>query len=201
MSATQQRLSSMAGASGSGQQRSDPRMQRALEQMTRAAEDMRRANQSGQPNNAEAQRAAERLNDARNLLGGMRREDTSSQLGALSQRADQLAQQQRAFENELKQRFANGQGQNPQTGQPMGLSREQNNRLAEEKMRIMNEYQNLEKDLQSASRGMGGTQRAASNKLRQALGEVQQEELGLKMKFMSEWLRRGLGGYAWNREE
>ena len=54
--------------------------------------------------------------------------------------------------------------------------------------------------MQSAVRDLAGSQRPASSKVREALGEMQQRELGLRMRYLSEWISRGLGAYAWLRE-
>lgn len=202
LSPTQQRLSAMANPrnnqSSSG--RTDPRIQRALDQLSQATDDMRRANQGGQQNEAETRRAAERLQEAKNLLGGMRRDESSSQLGDLARRTDDLAQQQRKFADDLKNRFGQGKTREQQERMMMGQSRDQNEQLAGEKASLMEEYQKLERDLQAAVRANAGTQREASTKLREALGDAQKEEIGLKMKYMTEWLRRGLGPLAWSRE-
>jgi hypothetical protein len=203
-SATQQRLSQMAAGARGGQTsggRGDPRMQRALEQLTRAQEDMRRANQPGQGNEAEARRAAERLREAQQMFGGMRQEQTSNQLSELANRAEKLAEEQRNFSEGLKRRFGAAQTREQQERAAMSQSREESRRLAEEKARIKEDYERLERDLQSAARGMSGSQRSASSKLREAVGQAQQEELSLRMKYMTEWLNRGYGPFTWNREE
>ena len=205
-SPTQQRLTNLAagrdGQSPVGRDQSgiDPRIQRALDQLAQATEDMRRANQPGQANDAETRRAAERLAEARSLLGGLRREETSGQLQELARRAEQLAAEQRAFADNLRSRYGMAQSREQQDRAMMSQSREQNEQLAQEKVRLMEEYKRLERDLQAASRSMAGTRSDASNKLREALGNAQREEISLKMKYMSEWLRRGLGPYAWTRE-
>jgi len=54
--------------------------------------------------------------------------------------------------------------------------------------------------MQSASRNMAGTQPAASSKLREALGEAQQNELDLRMRKAAELLRNGKGMYTWPGE-
>jgi hypothetical protein len=203
-SATQQRLSQMAAGSRGGQsspQRGDPRVQRALEQLTRAQEDMRRANQPGQTNDAEARRAAERLKDAQQMMGGMRQEQTSGQIGDLARRAEKLAEDQRNFSEDLKRRFGAAQTREQQERAAMSQSREDSRRLAQEKTRIKEDYERLERDLQSAARGMAGSQRNASSKLREAVGQAQQEEISLSMKYMTEWLNRGYGPFTWNREQ
>ena len=50
--------------------------------------------------------------------------------------------------------------------------------------------------MQSAVRDLQCTQRQASTKLRDALGEMQQMELERGMQRNADWIRRGMGGYA-----
>lgn len=210
-SPTQQRLQQMARdqqKNGSqGQAGADPRIQRTIDNLRRANEDMRRAAandpQSGKGGEAEASRAAERLQEAKEALGGLRRDETSGQLDDLARRAERIANDQKEFANQLRKNFGQGQPGQQQgaLGQMPSTDPNLNNRLADEKVRLMEDFKKLEQDIQSASRALSGSQRQASNKLRQALGELQQEEIGLKMKYMSEWLRRGYGPMAWQREQ
>ncbi len=199
MSAEQRMAQMRMNQNSRSQQQVDPRIQKALDQLAQATEDMRRANQGGQQNSAETRRAAERLSDAKDLLGGMRREQGSSQLNDLARRAESLAQEQRQFAEQLRNRFGQGQTRAQQEQLMRQQTRQQNEQLSQEKTRLMEEYERLEKDIQSAIRNNPG-QRATSSKLRQALGEAQAEEVGMRMKYMTEWLRRGLGPLAWVRE-
>ena len=68
--------------------------------------------------------------------------------------------------------------------------------LAKQKEQMLNDLNGLERDMQNAARNMASTQRGASSKIREALGEMQQNELKLRMKYGAEWMRRGLGGYV-----
>ncbi|MEB2362903.1 MAG: hypothetical protein HUU41_14480 [Bryobacteraceae bacterium] len=192
-----------AQSSSSGQQRrmqhgqpgGDPRLERALERLEQATRDMRNA--GSQQNFADSRRAAERLQEARDALGGMRRQQASGQLDDLSQRAGELASRQRNFADKLRQMYGREQGQ----GLRPGASRQDVERLADEKQGMLSELQRLERDMKDSVRDLAGTERAASSKLREALGDMQQSELGLRMKFQSEYIRRGLGAYAWMREQ
>ncbi|MDQ6707425.1 MAG: hypothetical protein M3Z85_15795, partial [Acidobacteriota bacterium] len=60
--------------------------------------------------------------------------------------------------------------------------------------------QGLEQEMQRTARDLADTQRAASTKLREGLGNMQQQELQTRMKWTQEALRRGLGSYAVMRE-
>ena len=50
--------------------------------------------------------------------------------------------------------------------------------------------------MQGAVRDLQGTSRQASTKLRDALSEVQQQELARGMQRNADWIRRGMGQYA-----
>ena len=188
-SATSQRLSSLAGRNTAGEQR----LRQALEELRRATEDMRRA-ASQQPDSSDARRAAERLQQARDLVSGLRRQDAASQLDDLAGRSERLASRQREFAEELKRTY--GKAQEPAKAPQQTLDR-----LAEEKQQMLEELRRLEKDMQAAARDLAGTQRGASNRLREALGEMQQNELAVRMRFSAEWVRRGYGPMLGSREE
>lgn len=178
----------------------DPRIQRALEQLRQATEEMRRAaadsKGGGGEASAEARRAAERLNEAMNALNSLRRQEAGQQLDNLTQRAEQLAAQQREFARRLQQAYPQQGRGAPQLGQ----SRQQAEALAQEKARMADELARLQSDMQRAVRDLQHQQRAASSKLREALGQSQQDELLLRMKYAAEWIRQGYGGMLGPRE-
>lgn len=183
----------------------DPRVKQALDQITKAEEDMRKAGESS----ADARRAADRLNEARGALRGMQQQQSSDQLSDLARRSESLAERQRDFTNRLRQTY----GQRPEDQQQQGNNRngiqqpqmrgtpEQNEQFAQEKLKMMEEYRKLEGDIKDASRELQSTKKGAAQQLRKALGEVEGEDLALKMKMMSEYLRRGYGSMAWMREQ
>jgi hypothetical protein len=98
----------------------------------------------------------------------------------------------------MQKNFGAAPGQAPQT--PMGEQFQQGAAMGEQKLKMLEELKQLERDMQKAARDMAGTERGASSKLRQALGNMQQDELGLKMKWGAEALRRGMGQAALSRE-
>jgi hypothetical protein len=183
-------LQGMAGAS-----KSDPRLDRALEQLSRATDDMRRAgSQQGSAGNA--RRAADRLNEARDSVGGMRRQEAGQQVEDLARRAEQLAEQQKDFSERLKKAFPEGQSGDQNAGGPGKAEA-----LADEKAGMQRSLERLESDMRDAVRDLAGSQRSASSKIREALGESQQNELRLRMKMNSEWIRKGMGAYVSRREQ
>lgn len=187
-------------------------MSRAIERLKEAARDMQNAgsplNQGGQQSEAEARSAAERLREARELLAGARKEQAAEEVKDFAQRSEKLAQEQQDFENNLRHTLgAEGQdlGQGPMS---MRLPRygdrydqgRQGGPLPTEQQKLLDELTKLEDDMQRSARDMAGSQPAASSKLRDALGQMQQQELRLNMKWSLEYMRRGGAAYALSRE-
>lgn len=200
----QRRMEELARGRQSGSQSAgEQRLQQSLERLEQATRDMRRAAGTDAGGNsrggAESQRAAERLQEARDLLGGMRRQETSARVDDLAQRAGRLSEEQKDYAERLKQTYSR---QQPGTlNRPDENARRQAEQFAKEKEGMAQELERLERDMQRAVREMPGSQREASSKVRDALGEMQQDELGLRMRYGAEWIRRGMGAYVWNREE
>ncbi len=188
------------GQSGKSQQNSDrtgstadPRMQQALDRLTRATEDMRNSEnpQNGSPEqgNAGQRRAAERLQEARDLLNGMQHQNASQSIEGMARQASQLAEHQADFQNRLRQ-MVSGPGQTQQ----------QANQLGAEKDQMAEQLKKLQKDMADASRSLAGAQNPVSTKLRDALAESQQRELELHMRQHAQWIRQGYGAQVWPRE-
>ncbi len=183
-------------------------MSRAIERLKEAARDMQNAgsplNQGGQQSEAEARSAAERLREARETLAGARKEQAAEEVKDLARRSEQLAQEQQEFENSLRQTLgSDGQdlGQGPMRLPRYGRDQQgQAGPLPAEQQKLLDELTKLEEDMQRSARDMAGSQPASSSKLRDALGEMQQQELRLNMKWSLEYIRRGGAGYALPRE-
>jgi hypothetical protein len=73
------------------------------------------------------------------------------------------------------------------------VSREQAENLAGQKESEAKDLKNLEQGMQSAVRDLMTTQRQASTKLREALGEMQQMEFQRDMQRNADYIRRGMG--------
>jgi len=182
-------------------------MNRAIERLKQAARDMQNAgspmNQSGQQSEADARQAAERLREAREMLSGARKEQATEEVKDFARRSEQLAQEQQEFENTVRR--AAGAGTPDQAPGQMSMRqfrnmRDQGGPLTAEQQKLLDELTKLEEDMQRSARDMAGSQPAASSKLRDALGEMQQQELRLKMKWSLEIMRRGMPEYALPRE-
>ena len=137
---------------------------------------MRRATGSPDQSGAGGRRAAERLGEAQQSLQGLRRQQSTDQMGSIADRADDLARRQAQFEKQMRQTYGRG-GQKPETFEGMTAQREQNQKMAGDKEKIYQDLDKLEKDMQQAVRDNMGTQPQLSSKLREALGDLQQSEV------------------------
>jgi hypothetical protein len=147
--------------------------------------------QSGQAQ-ANARRAAEDLQDAEKLLNGMRRQESSSQLSDLAERAEKLAGQQRDFANRLRKEFGSQAFQN---GPGAGAERQQlAEQMASEKEKLADQVDRLETDMKKAARDLASTQPDASARVRDGLSEIQQNEAKRRMAAAANFIRRGQGG-------
>jgi hypothetical protein len=190
-------LRQMAAGAGAA---NDPRLNRAIDQIQRSIDDMRRAQQGRSPGqtqesaDASAQRAAERMAEARNTLNGMRRQQTGQTLDNLASRAAELAQRQKEMQKKIEDTYG------ASSSQPRDARARQDEALAGQKDALRRDYEQLERDLQASARSMAGSQRQAATRLRDALGEAQQNEIRLRLQFGAENLRRGMGRYLAPRE-
>jgi hypothetical protein len=183
--------SSSSGSSGqsgsSGKQGSgDPRVQQSLDRLKQATDDMRRAT-SPQQSQAEARRAADRLKEATDTLGGMRQQQSASRLGSLADEASRLSKEQSDQADKIRQMF----GQAGMAGSRASL--QDRRKLADDRQKLSEDLGGLEKDLQDTARELArNKQNAASTKLREALGDMQQSDLRARIQRGADWMRRGI---------
>jgi hypothetical protein len=178
-------------SSQSGQM-SSQQLQHAIEQLKQAQQDMRHSTSS--QSEADSRRAAERLKEAADLLAGLRQQQAVGSVDDLSRQADDIASRQQ--ESNAKMRRAFGAGQ--QQGQ--GASPQQAEELAREKEQLANDYQKLESAMGVAARDTRATNRQLSGKLRDALGQVQQNEINNRLRLSADWLRTDRGPQATMRD-
>ncbi len=168
----------------------EQRLREAFDRLQQATEDMRRAASSPDQRDAGARRAADRLNEAKDLMRGIRQQQTQGQLAGLGERADKLAAEQQEFYNRMRRQFGNGQ-QQQSGGQNSGEAEQ----MAKDKERMAKDLESLERDAQRAARDLAGSQPKASSKLRDAVSAVQQDEVPLRMKYSANYIRQGKGQY------
>jgi hypothetical protein len=156
-------------------------------------------NQAGQGQSqaqANARRAAEDLQEAKSLLNGMRRQESSSQLGDLEQRAEKLAGEQRDLENRMRRQFGSQDPRNAYSAE----ARQSAEQMAAEKEKMAVDLERLESDMKKSARDLASTQPDASARVRDGLSEIQQNEAKARMTASADWLRRGQGPLMVPRE-
>jgi hypothetical protein len=165
---------------------------------------MRRA-ASQNANTEDARKAAERLRQATDLLGGMQNQQASQKLDSLAQEGDRLATEEKQQADQLRQAFGGQQGQQGQPGQQgqqgsagangkQGAANksEELNRLADNRQQMGADVARLEKQMQDAVRDLASGDRPAATKLRDALGNVQQSDLDTRIQRSTQFIRRGI---------
>ncbi len=65
---------------------------------------------------------------------------------------------------------------------------------------MADQLKKLEQGISDTARSMAGAQNPVGNKLREALGEAQQNELEMHMRQNAQFIRQGYGSQAWLRE-
>ncbi|HUA01977.1 MAG TPA: hypothetical protein VMB02_16690 [Candidatus Aquilonibacter sp.] len=182
-----QQSSSNSSEGASGGDSREQRMQQALEQLRQANQDMQRAQQDS----AEARRAAQRLRDATNLLGSMQQQQASGNLDAMAQQADRLASEQRAQTDRMRRMLA-GEGSSESSSQSAEDYWSQANQLAKDRQGLADDLARLEKQARDAEHDLASTQRGAASKLRDALGNLDGNDLPTRLQRSADWLRRGI---------
>jgi hypothetical protein len=184
---------SQPSAPGSGGQMSSQQLQRAIEQLRQAQQDMRQS--ASNQKEADSRRAAERLKEARDLLSGMRQHQNSGNVDDLARQAESLASREQESNGKMRKAFGS-----PGRQQAQGATPQQAEELAREKEQLANDYQRLESQMGTAARDSQATNRQLSSKLRDALGQVQQNEINNRLRLSADWLRTGRGGPATMRD-
>jgi hypothetical protein len=160
------------------------RLQQALQDMRQAASSQQAGTPQGE---AEARRAADRLREAQQLMAGLRDAQSSGQVGDMARQADDLARRQQEFEGQMRRAFG---------PQGAGLDRGQAEQMAQQKESELADLKRLEQQMQNGTRDLMSTQRQAATKLREALSEVEQQEVAREMERNAGWIRRGQGESA-----
>src|SRR5579871_5228905 len=177
----------------------DPRVQQALNRLRAANEAMSRAGgqpQNGQPQgqqgSEQARRAAEHLREATNLLGGAQKEQASGKLDSLSREAGRLAKEEAAQADRIRSLAGKQDENNEPTPEDMAAKAQQRNKLASDRQQLSDDLSHLEKGLRDTARELAPNQPGTSSKLRDALSEMDQSDLGNRVQRTADWLRRGI---------
>jgi hypothetical protein len=179
------------GGGGSQQNTDAARAKQALDQLRQANEDMRNADQ--QPGGADARRAADRLRQAQNALNGMQRDQSAGALDSLANEADRLAGQEQAQSGRLQQleqearKLQGGNGSQDDYAKAEGELQ----KLLNDRQKQADDLSHLESGLRNAERQSASSDRATAGKLRNALSQLDENDLGTRIQRSADRLRTG----------
>lgn len=168
-----------------------------LEQAARDMQAQSRGSQSGaQGRSGEAaagDRALKRLEEARDMLAQRRGEEGRQALDRLAEAARRLARDQ--------QQAADAVRRVPSPSGDVQKRLEAVERALEEKSRVLDGLNNLERDIHQTARNLGAANPDTSRRLRGAGDGIRQEQLQEQIRQGADMLRRGLNQLAQQREE
>ena len=205
-----QQQSSRQGSGSAG----SPRLESAIRNLQQAAQDMQASQSaSGQQNSplgrqqsqAYARRALDELEEALRKLADRRRQQASSAISDIAKRAAQLTAQQRKMAARLNQALQDALQEIRKSGGavrgriPSGIPPSEELELAERKTKMQEEVEALESKIQQTARRMEDGE--ASRKLREALGDLQQSEVGTRLGKAAAYIRQGYAVHIAQSEE
>jgi hypothetical protein len=164
--------------------------QQALDRLRQANEDMRRA-VSRNASAADSRRAADRLRQATDLLGGLQQQDASGRLNSMAQTAEQLAARQKQQADHVRDLMAQQKAASASGGKPNNPSAQDIDKMVNDRQKVSDDLARLTQQLRDAARELAPTQPGASTKLRGALNGMDENDLGTRMQRSSDWLRSG----------
>ena len=171
---------------------SDPQTEQALQRLRQATEAMKRAGGSPESANASGQEAADQLRQASSLLAGTQQQLASGKMDSLAQEASRLRQEEHAQAEQIT-KFANDQGRPNASDMDAMTSRlRERNRLAQERQQLSDDLSKLQKNIRDAARETASAQPEVSQKLREALTEMDESDLDNHVQRTADWLRRGI---------
>jgi hypothetical protein len=224
-----QSASSASASSGSSSSSSSAAQRQALKQamdaLSKAEEEMRNA--SSNPADSQAQqRAANQLAQAQNAMRDMMHQQAASSLSDLTDKARQLSAEQNDLAKRIKKQYGaegvnmartdeNGTPEMPEMNgpgyggwyrrrmqqAPDQAATPQEKGLAEENDKLADKVQQLQKQLQDQAQSLAAQQPDTMRKIRKALSEAEQEEIAVRMRKSSDWLRQGYGSKTWPVED
>jgi hypothetical protein len=171
-----------------------------LQRLRAANEAMSRAGgQQGGKSSEEAKRAADRLREATDLLGGAQKQQASGKLDSLGREADRLSKEESAQADRVRKLAAageamqakNGSGGSPNAAELAAAEKERQS-LANDRQQMSGDLEKLEKGLRDTARELAPTQPGASSNLREALSGMDQVDLKNLVQRTADWLRRGI---------
>ena len=196
-----------------------------MEALSKAEEEMR--NSASHADSGAQQRAANQLGQAQSAIKNMLSQQASNGLGDLASKAKQLSASQADLARRIKKQYGadavnvartdengtpempemNGPGyggfrrrQQQQTTDPQNGTAEEKS-LAEENDKLAAQVQDLQNQLQEQAQSLTASQPDTTRKIRKALSDAEQEEIAVRMRKSSDWLRQGFGSRTWPVED
>jgi len=183
--------SSSSSSSPSSAQNSDQRIEQALSRLRQAGEVMKRSG-TPQQNTETARKAADRLREATNLMGGAQQQLASGKLGSLSHEADRLSQEERTQADRINQ-FSNRQNTADAMDRDAMMERlRERGRLSSDRQELSNDLSKLQRSIRETAHDMAYNQPDVSKKLRDALTQMDESDLDNHVQRSADWLRSGI---------
>jgi hypothetical protein len=195
-----------------------------MDALSKAEEEMRNA--ASRNDSSAQQRAANQLAQAQESMRNMLHQQATGSLADLANKAHQLASAQNDMANQVKKLYGaegvntarsdedgtplmpemNGPGyggyyRRRQQPAPDQLGTPQEKALAEKNDKLADEIQQLQKQVRDQAQALAPQQPDTTRKLRKALSDAEQEEIAVRMRKSSEWLRQGFGSRTWPIED
>ncbi len=204
-SSRQQASGQSSGSSRS--QSSDQRVQQALSRLNQATDAMKQSGGSPQQSAEAAREAADRLRDATNLMAGSQQQLASGKLDSLTHEAGRLSQQEHDQAdriNKLASRQSDPAASDTGSAdsssndsskvdlQSMMARMRERDQLAAERQQLSNDLSRLQKNLRDTAREMAPNEPGVSQKLRDALTEMDDSDLDNHVQRTADWLRSGI---------
>jgi hypothetical protein len=140
---------------------------------------------------ADSRRAADRLRQATDLLGGLQQQDASGRLNSMAQTAEQLAARQKQQADHVRDLMAQQKAASASGKPPNNPSAQDIDKMVNDRQKVSDDLGRLTQQLRDAARELAPIQPGASTKLRGALNGMDENDLGTRMQRSSDWLRSG----------
>ena len=223
-SASSRQAKGSNGSSSSSTAAQRDALRQAIESLSKAEDQMRSA--ASQKDAAAQQRAANQLAQAQDAMRNMLKQQAGSGLSDLAEKAKQLSASQQDLAQRIKKQYGaegvntartneDGTPQMPAMNGPGygGWYRRrmepvperpaspEERALAQENEKLADQMQQLQKQLQNQAQELAPQQPETTRKIRKALSDAEQEEIAVRMRKNSEWMREGFGSRTWPMED
>jgi hypothetical protein len=181
-------------SSGQSQDSTDQRIEQALGRLRQAGDAMKRSDGSQQQSTDAARRAADKLNEATNLLAGTQQQLASNKLDSLTHEAGRLTEQERAQADRINKLVDASRQADPNQTDLADLMarRHELDTLAKERQQLSNDLSSLQKNLRDTARQTAPNEPGVAQKLRDALTEMDESDLDNHVQRTADWLRSGI---------